>query len=63
MGKLMIAAGTTLLWALLAFLVGFFVGGGISQRYWKSEAVDAGAAYYDCAQDTGKCEFTWRNDT
>ena len=43
---------------------GFFIGATLYELVfdlpYRRGAIDAGAAYYACASDTGKCTFTWK---
>ena len=45
---------------LFAILAGeYWIGGGFRDQV-RDDAIKAGAAYYACAPDTGKCTFTWK---
>ncbi|QDP65967.1 MAG: hypothetical protein GOVbin631_28 [Prokaryotic dsDNA virus sp.] len=46
------------LFFIFGLLVGFILGG----EYVQDASIDAGVAYWDCAPDTGKCEFKFKGE-
>tara|TARA_E500000318_G_scaffold110969_1_gene127904 strand:+ start:8067 stop:8243 length:177 start_codon:yes stop_codon:yes gene_type:complete len=46
--------------AAIGFIVGFAVGSAYTDHVKNVEAFANGVAYYDCAPETGKCVFKYK---
>lgn len=54
--------GDVIFSALIGTIVGFILGGSTIGYKIRSDAVKSGFAFYDCAPDTGKCEFKFKGE-